>query len=957
MAELPTGTVTFLFTDMEGSTRLLSQLGREQYGQLLGEHHRLLRAAFSEHGGLEVDNQGDAFFVVFRTAADAVAAAVAAQRAFAEHGWPGGAEPRVRMGLHTGEALLEGGRYVGVAVHRAQRVSSAAHGGQVLLSNSTRELVADELPHAIVLRDLGQQQLKDLDRPERLFQLEAEGLGREFPPLKGTVPRPKGFRSWIPRTTRGRTLAGVAGAALLAAVVAGALVARGDNGVPQLGSVDALVAIDPGSGAVKDRFAVGATPSAVAVGEGAVWVLSSDERTISRVNPDSGDRQPFGTSETPLDLAVGAGALWVGTVSPLPNAQTASPVITTLLGLSPGSRSERSRAVLPRSGGAISNRTEQHIAIADDAVWVINPDFSISQADRTTGNVLRTRRGFPADAIAAAGKEVWAMQGGGVVARIHPTTGAVTRRVELRATALDGLAVGEGAAWATADADGTLWRIDTKGGRPSSIPVGEGAVAVAVGEGSVWVANPLRGTVSEVSPESNAVERTIAIGGTPRALAVGEGAVWVATSASGGTVAASGDGQQGLPASFCDPVFFGGEGSPDFLIASDLALQGGPRLANVQMAQAIAYTLRARGFRAGEYRIGYQSCDDSIARTGLFDLDKCAANARTYAANRRVIGVVGTFNSPCALEEVPILNKAPGGGLAMISPTNSAIGLTRYGPGVPPGTLSEVYPTGKRNYVRVYPTDDYEGAAHALLAKQLGARRVAILHDGDRFFSLPLVESFRTAASALGGVRTTSVQAWNPNARSYRSVAERIERERPQAVFLSGILDANGGQLVRDLRAALGPTVKLLGTSGFTPVGYLFERAGPAARGMYVSLVGQVPQRLGARARRFSREFGATQRGAEIELAPLYAAQAAEVLLDAIARSDGTRRGVIDQLFKTRVERGILGSFSFDRNGDTTLNQVTILRPVRPGGRSTPTSFQGARIDRVLVPPPSLVGG
>ena len=151
--------------------------------------------------------------------------------------------------------------------------------------------------------------------------------------------------------------------------------------------------------------------------------------------------------------------------------------------------------------------------------------------------------------------------------------------------------------------------------------------------------------------------------------------------------------------------------------------------------------------------------------------------------------------------------------------------------------------------------------------------------------------------------------------------------------------------------------MKLLGTSGFTPIGYLFERAGPAARGMYVSLVGQVPQRLGARGRRFTREFGATQGGAEVELAPLYAAQAAEVLLDAIARSDGTRSSVTKELFKTRVKNGILGSFSFDRNGDTTLNQVTMLRAERPGGRSTDTLFQGAAIDRVLDPPPELVGG
>ena len=224
------------------------------------------------------------------------------------------------------------------------------------------------------------------------------------------------------------------------------------------------------------------------------------------------------------------------------------------------------------------------------------------------------------------------MQPGGVVARLDPKTGKVTRRVKLQATALDGLAIGEGAVWATADADGALWRIDLAGGRPSSIPVGEGAVGVAVGEGSVWVANPLRGTVSEVSPDSNAVERTIVVGGTPRGLAIGEGAVWVAVNGSGGTVAATEGEHEGLPGSFCEPVFFGGEGSPDFLVTSDLALQSGARLANVQMAHAIAYTLRARGFKAGPYRIGYQSCDDSPARTGNFDLLERAKNARTYAA-------------------------------------------------------------------------------------------------------------------------------------------------------------------------------------------------------------------------------------------------------------------------------------------------------------------------------------
>jgi branched-chain amino acid transport system substrate-binding protein len=951
MTDLPSGTVTFLFTDMEGSTRLLAQLGRAEYGRVLAEHHRLLRAAFEAHGGIEVDTQGDAFFVVFRTAADAVAAAVAGQRALGEHEWPDGARPRVRMGLHTGEALLEGGRYVGVAVHRAQRVSSAAHGGQVLLSNSTRELVADELPAAVVLRDLGLQQLKDLDRPERVFQLEAQGLRREFPAIRGAAP--SGPR-YVPRSTRGRLLAVGAAAAVVVAALAGIVLARG-GGMAQAVAGDALVAIDPGEGKVTDRTDVGATPSVVTVGEGGVWTISADERTISHVDPASGDREAFALGSTPTDLAAGEGALWVGVGSTIPSAQAVGPIMTGLVQVDPATRTERGQSDLPRRGGAISNRTDQRVAVSEDAVWTVNPDYSISHVNPQTGKPTKTIRTFGAVAIAASGKDVWALGDEGDVAQIDPKRDVVRRRVHLRATALDALAVGEGAVWVTSEVDGTLWRIDLAGGgRPSAIPVGQGAVGVAVGEGSVWVTNPLRGTVIEVDPETNAVKRTIAVGGVPRAIAVGEGAVWAVATGTGGSVSARAAGG-GLPRSFCEDVLFGGEGSPDLLIASDLPLQGGLRLSALQMSQAVAYVLRARSFKAGPYKVGYQSCDDSIARTGLYDPDKCAANARAYAANEKVVAVVGPLNSVCAIELIPVLNAAPGGGLALVGPTTSLIGLTRYGPGVPPGALAELYPAGRRTFFRVYPTDDYEGAALALLARRLGARRVAVLHDDD-FFSLPVAESFRIAARRLG-LRVTSERQWDQRAQSYTALARKVRAEKPQAVVIVGLLDTNGGQVARDVRAVLGPRVRMLASSGFTGIPTLFKRAGAeTAKSMYVSLPGVVTQRLTPKARTFVRDFGATQRGTEVEPSAVYAAQAAEVLLDAIARSDGTRAGVLAELARTRVQNGLLGTFHFDRNGDTTLNPITILRPERPGGRTTIMSFSGAAIDRVLTPPARLVG-
>ena len=183
MASLPTGTATFLFSDIEGSTQLLKQLGR-RYEEVLADHNRLLQKAFEESSGLEIDTQGDAFFVVFNRAKDAVAAALAAQRALAAHTWPNGVAVRARMGMHTAEPSVTAEGYVGLGVHRAARICSAGHGGQVLLSQATQAVFADEVLSGIRLRDLGEHLLKDLDRPERLFQLVVPDLPEDFPPLR-----------------------------------------------------------------------------------------------------------------------------------------------------------------------------------------------------------------------------------------------------------------------------------------------------------------------------------------------------------------------------------------------------------------------------------------------------------------------------------------------------------------------------------------------------------------------------------------------------------------------------------------------------------------------------------------------------------------------------------------------------------------------------------------------------
>jgi class 3 adenylate cyclase len=178
----PTGTVTFLFTDIEGSTKLLHQLG-DGYGVVVADHRRILRETLGGAGGREVDTQGDAFFYSFQRARDAVRAAVDGQRALAEHDWPLGAQVRVRMGLHTGEPAVGDEGYIGLDVVRAARICSAGHGGQVLLSEATRALVGGDLPDGVSIRDLGEQNLKDV-RAEHLYQLDLGGSPQYFPVLR-----------------------------------------------------------------------------------------------------------------------------------------------------------------------------------------------------------------------------------------------------------------------------------------------------------------------------------------------------------------------------------------------------------------------------------------------------------------------------------------------------------------------------------------------------------------------------------------------------------------------------------------------------------------------------------------------------------------------------------------------------------------------------------------------------
>jgi class 3 adenylate cyclase len=205
MSDRPTGNVTFLFTDIEGSTQLLHALG-ERYGEVLAAQQAIVRDAFARHGGFEVDTQGDSFFYAFQRAGDALQAAVRAQRILLSHPWIQDVKVRVRMGLHTGAPAVANDRYIGIDVHRAARVGSAGHGAQVLLTEATRYAAADEMPAGVSLRDLGPVRLKDLKSPEHIYQLVALDLPADFPPLKTLDSLDAHFETLARALAKGRVI-------------------------------------------------------------------------------------------------------------------------------------------------------------------------------------------------------------------------------------------------------------------------------------------------------------------------------------------------------------------------------------------------------------------------------------------------------------------------------------------------------------------------------------------------------------------------------------------------------------------------------------------------------------------------------------------------------------------------------------------------------------------------------
>jgi branched-chain amino acid transport system substrate-binding protein len=359
-------------------------------------------------------------------------------------------------------------------------------------------------------------------------------------------------------------------------------------------------------------------------------------------------------------------------------------------------------------------------------------------------------------------------------------------------------------------------------------------------------------------------------------------------------------------------------------IVSDLPLQGSDRVQTEQMVRAIEFVIEQNNGMAGPHTIEFESFDDATAAKGAWDEAKCAENARTYAEDDSIVGVIGTYNSGCAAIIIPILNEVP---LAMVSPANTYVGLTKGGPGTEAGEPDKYYPTGERNYVRVVASDDNQGKVGAAYMKdELGVTKVFILDDKE-LYGKGVADAFESAAEEAG-IEVVGHEGWDKDAQNYRALMTKIKATGADGIYIGGISTNNGGQLVKDKVSTVGDneTVPMVVSDGFV-LSSLFEEAGPdILEGAYGTAPTFPPDQLEGAGKEFFDQFSEAEGGKALEVYTVYAAAAAQVLIDAISRSDGSREDVIAKLFETDIPDSVTGPMTFNEEGDPQNATETIYQ-------------------------------
>lgn len=379
-------------------------------------------------------------------------------------------------------------------------------------------------------------------------------------------------------------------------------------------------------------------------------------------------------------------------------------------------------------------------------------------------------------------------------------------------------------------------------------------------------------------------------------------------------------------------------------ISTDLPLQGSSFDSNDSTNKAIELYLKQIKYKAGKFTVKLKIYDNATAAKGGWDDAKCAANAQAHVANKSEVAVMGTYNSGCAKIIVPILNQAPGGAMTMVSNANTNPGLTKtWDPGEP----GVFYPTGARNYARVCTTDDVQGAAAAQFAKSIGVKSVYVLND-TQTYGQGVAQAFTTEAKKQGlNVLSSGAygEGWDAKQSSYEALFTKVKALNPEMVYLGGIFDNNGGQLVKDKFKVLGDNtvVKMMAPDGFT--GYPDFNSMPEADGAYLSFAGLSTELLlknspnGAGAK-FIKAYKAAYKADPVGSYPIYGVAAVQVILAALAKSDGTRKGLTKAIFSGKgitIPAGlsVLGKALVinPKTGDTSAKDITIEQV--KGGQET----------------------
>jgi len=370
-----------------------------------------------------------------------------------------------------------------------------------------------------------------------------------------------------------------------------------------------------------------------------------------------------------------------------------------------------------------------------------------------------------------------------------------------------------------------------------------------------------------------------------------------------------------------------GSGSKTLTIYSSLPLQGASRTNSEALVNGIKLALQQANNKAGQYTIKYQSLDDSVAQTGKWDPGQTSSDARKAAQDKSTILYIGEFNSGASAISIPILNRA---GIGQISPANTAVGLTSNAAGATPGEPQKYYPTGKRTYVRVVPKDTVQGAAVATVMKSDGCTKPYILNDKEVYgqgLATNATDSLKTQ-----GIPPLGNDGWDAKAANYRSVASKINGKGADCVFLSGIVDNNGVQLTKDIAAGV-PNAKIYAPDGFCESGWVSPKEGGVPASLDSKLQCTVatlsPDSYPPNGKKFFAQYEAKYGKGNTNPYAIYGYAAMSLALDAIKRAGANgnnRQDVINQLFATKNLPSVLGTYSIDKDGDTSVTDYGLYK-------------------------------